>query len=536
MEFSKEQFLKKNFQSLIGLTIFLSACANMVSPQGGPKDVTPPKLQSETPKNKTLNFSEKKIEIEFNEMIQLKEQTKEISITPEMELAPEIEVRKNIIRVKLLDTLKKNTTYSINFGNSISDINESNPYKNYRYVFSTGNYIDSLKISGTVHYDIDTALTKDVIIALYPADLEKLYQQKPIIYTSSSTGGKFELNNIKNGEYRIFAIKDLNSNKRFDEDELLGFMNKSVNLQKDTTNLNFTLAKQIPRKTRVTESKYFEGKILVKYNRKDDSINYNVLYPEEFKNNILVDKASLDSVSLWLPTTNFDSTQIQLQKNGKPFDTVLIRNFIKEPKMATLKISDNLKSQLIKPGDTVKLNFSRPLKNPDFSKIDLLEDSVKKTNFTVLPSLQNIREYAIKFNWDSTKHYDIHIKENSFSDQYGKANSEYKRKFIVDSSANYGSIIVKFTIPANKQYIAQLLDASNNVVKEKIISQSQVYYFNILSPDKYKIRYIDDSNKNGIWDIGKVDQNIQAEQIHYYPDIISTRIGWEIEVNIDITQ
>nr|WP_256471436.1 Ig-like domain-containing protein [Solitalea agri] len=526
-------FLKKKIEALIVTTLFFTACANIVSPTGGDKDVTPPKLLSETPKNKSLNFSGKKIEIEFDEVVQLKDQFKEISVTPEMELAPEISARKNIILVKLIDTLRKNTTYSINFGNSIADMNESNLFKNYRYVFSTGNYIDSLKIAGTVDYVIDTALTKDVIIGLFPPNLEALYKQKPIIYTSTGTGGKFELNNIKNGEYRIYAIKDLNGNKRYDEDELLGFLDKPINLQKDSLNLNFTISKQIPRKTKVTETKYYEGKILVKYNRKDDSVNYNVLYPEEFKNKIITDKSSLDSVSLWVPTAKFDSTKIEVLKNGKPFDTVLIRNFIKEPKFSLTKITDNLKSTVLKPGDTIKLNFSRPLQNPDFSKIEVLEDSIKKTNFSVIPNIHNIKEYAVKYNWDSTKNYEINIKENTFTDIYGKGNSDYKRKFVIDSIGNYGTILTDFEIPEGKQYIVELLDENNVVLKHQIISSSGIYPFTVLVPDRYKLRYIEDSNKNNQWDVGKVDQNIQPEPIYYFKDEIAVRIGWEIEVKIN---
>ncbi|UKJ07810.1 Ig-like domain-containing protein [Solitalea lacus] len=535
MKFSKGKFLKKKNELFLALSILVSACANVVSPTGGPKDETAPKLVSENPKNKTLNFAEKKIEIEFNEMVQLKNQYKEISITPEMELAPEITAKKNTVIIKFVDTLSKNTTYSINFGNSIADINESNEYKNYHYVFSTGKFIDSLKISGTVDYIIDTAQTKEVLVALYPTDIEKLYKQKPIIYTSTTTGGKYELNNIKNGKYAIYAYKDLNGNKRFDDDELLGFLNNNVDLQKDSSKINFTLAKQVPKNLRVSYSKYYEGRVLVKLNYPDDSVNFNVFYPNEFKNKLLIDKASSDSISLWLPTTKFDSTQIQLTKNGKPFDTLMVRNFIKDPKLGLFKITDNVSSGILKPNDTLKLTTSRPLKLADVTKLELLEDSVKiKTGFTITPSKKKIREYIVTYEWDSTKKYDINIKERQFTDIYDAFNAQYKRTFIQDTSANYGIVSAKFTIPKDKQYIVQLLNTNQEIVGQLIANENKVYKFINLTPERYKMRFIEDANKNKKWDIGNVYHKIQPEKISYYPDEIAVRAGWDMEVNVNL--
>ncbi|MND44003.1 hypothetical protein D3C80_348290 [compost metagenome] len=381
---------------------------------------------------------------------------------------------------------------------------------------------------------IDTSKLKNVIIALYPTDKETLYKQKPILYTSITTGGKFELNNIKNGSYNIYAIADDNGNKRFDEEEYLGFLDKPVDLQKDSTTLNFTISPQIPRKTRVRENKYYEGKILIKLNYPDDSVKYNVLFPEDFKNKISLEKATSDSVSIWLPSTKFDSTRIELTKQGKPFDTILVRNFNQDPKMAPIKITDNLTSELLKPGDTYNLIFSRPLKDLDKTKIELLEDSVKKTNFTVSLKPNAIREYIVTYSWDTTKTYEINIKENQLADVFGKTNSSYKRKFIPDSTANYGTVSANFSIAPGKQYIAQVLTSSNEVVRELLISENKVYYFTIVNPDRYKLRYIEDVNKNGKWDIGQVEKGIQPEPVFYYKDEIAVRAGWEIEININL--
>src|SRR5690606_21832827 len=138
----------------------ISGCASIKQPTGGPRDSTPPTVVKETPPNLTRNFKAERIQIQLSEFFKLNNEFKEISISPEMEKIPEFRIRKNILEIRLQDTLEQNTTYTINFGNSIVDYNERNVLKNYSYVFATGDAIDSLIIAGKV---VD-ALTKHPVL------------------------------------------------------------------------------------------------------------------------------------------------------------------------------------------------------------------------------------------------------------------------------------------------------------------------------------------------------------------------------------
>jgi hypothetical protein len=523
------------FKRLLGAVfIILTGCAVVQNPQGGDRDELPPEPVMMMPTDRTTNFSAKKITIEFDEYVKLNNAYKEVSFSPEIEPKPLVRATGRKVEVKLNDSIKPNTTYTINFGNSIVDVTESNPLKNFKYVFSTGDFIDSMKITGKVEYVIDTNSTKEVIVGLYPTERSMFFGKKPIIYTQTNSKGEFVLENIKEENYQIYAFKDLNSNKMFDEDELLGFLSDSISLFKDTSNVVLTLAKQVPEKLRIIDKKYYEGRITLKLNYPEDSLYFNVLSPQNFKDSIIVDRMSSDSLYIWLPTCNFDSTKIEVRNNKNWIDTVYIRNFVKTPKMAPVKIEDNLRQPMLRPGNDFKLIFSRIIQNIDTSKIELKEDTIRKYNFNLTHNPKNLREYIFKYDWDTTKQYTISVNENELKDMYDNPNVAYKKSFTVDSAANYGTVILNFTIPKGKQYIAQILTEKNVFIGETLIDKNEEYYFDMVPPNKYLIRYIEDTNHNGKWDIGDVRHNIQPETITYYKDVIMVRKNWDIEVNINI--
>ena len=144
-----------------------AGCAVPQKPQGGPRDVAPPKLLKATPANLTRNFSAKQIQLEFDEYYKLSNQYQEINITPVQEKQPEYKIKGKTLVINLNDTLQQETTYVINFGKAITDVNESNVLNNFTYVFSTGNQIDSLKISGTVTNNTTLLKEKDVTVMLF---------------------------------------------------------------------------------------------------------------------------------------------------------------------------------------------------------------------------------------------------------------------------------------------------------------------------------------------------------------------------------
>ena len=207
-----------HFFTFILLTLLMEACASMGTPNGGPKDITPPQYTTSIPKNGALNFKKKKIEIAFDEMISIEKPSEKIVVSPPQKNMPVIKGAGKKIFVQLKDTLKENTTYTIDFNDAIVDLNEKNPLESFALSFSTGDYIDSLAISGTLINAEDQELVPEMIVGIQPADNDSAFQQKEFLRISKTNSkGEFSIKNIAHGTYRLYALNDLNRDYKFDQ-------------------------------------------------------------------------------------------------------------------------------------------------------------------------------------------------------------------------------------------------------------------------------------------------------------------------------
>ena len=219
-------------------TAFLWRCATIMTPTGGPKDTLPPVITLMTPDNFTTNFKDRKIYIEFDEFVQIKDQQKEFFTSPQMTKKPTINLRGRGISVQLRDTLRENTTYALNFGSAICDNNEGNPLYSMRYVFSTGPEIDSMVLSG---YTVDAYKADSVsksFIYFYIADSvpepkeydSTLFNYKPQVIARAETNGIFLAQNLKPVPYRVYAFQDTNDNQMYEPSiDKVGFLDSLIN-------------------------------------------------------------------------------------------------------------------------------------------------------------------------------------------------------------------------------------------------------------------------------------------------------------------
>jgi uncharacterized protein (DUF2141 family) len=219
-----------------------------MGPQGGPKDLTPPKVASSTPAENGKNYTKKTVEIDFNKLVSVEKSYENVIISPPQKKPPIVKAYGSKVFVEIKDSLKKNTTYTIDFGNSIQDINEKNILKNYSFAFSTGNEIDSLSIMGTL---LDAQTLNPVVgslVGIYDAQDTKFTSAPFLRTTHTNENGQFWIKNVKDGKYRVFALKDLNANFYFDQTgEAIAFMDSSVT--------PFFLPKPIIKKDSVTSKK-----------------------------------------------------------------------------------------------------------------------------------------------------------------------------------------------------------------------------------------------------------------------------------------
>ena len=224
--------------TLLFLGAFLTRCANIMSPEGGPKDTLPPVIVNLTPGNFATNFKEKKIYIEFNEYVQIKDQNKEMFTSPQMKKMPLISTRGKGIVITIRDTLKENTTYAIDLGSAIRDNNEGNPINAMRYVFSTGDTVDSLMCSGYTADSYKADSVSRTFLWFYIADSlpdtpdydSTIFNRKPDVIARAQNNGIFIAQNLKPVAYRIYAFGDKNDNQMYEPGtDLVGILDTLYN-------------------------------------------------------------------------------------------------------------------------------------------------------------------------------------------------------------------------------------------------------------------------------------------------------------------
>ena len=216
--------------ALLMLIIVVYSCASMGNPDGGPYDEEPPKFVRSTPKPFAINSKEKKVTIEFDEFIKLEKAAEKVVVSPPQLEQPEVKASGRKVVVGLVDSLRPNTTYTIDFADAIVDNNEGNPLGNYAFTFSTGTTIDTMEVSGTVLSASDLEPVKNIQVGLHSDLSDSAFMKKPFDRVSrTDSRGHFSIRGIAPGKYRIYALMDGNQNYLFDsKTEMIAFSDSII--------------------------------------------------------------------------------------------------------------------------------------------------------------------------------------------------------------------------------------------------------------------------------------------------------------------
>ncbi len=536
---------KKSAFSLQNLLIFsialvLLGCAAMQKPQGGPRDRTPPRLIKATPENMTRNFRAKQIRLEFDEFFSLKNPFQEISISPAQEKTPTYKANKKTLVIDFKDSLQKNTTYVINFGKAIADVNEGNILDNFTYVFSTGPHIDSLSISGDVKNMLTEEHEKEVTVMLLTPKQDTIWaKKKPTVYATTDTSGNFTLNNLAAGDYRIYALKEASPNKIYDnENELVAFKKQTIHLTKDTGNIHISLFKQEPEKIRSIERRFdLDGKLYFTFNKPLDKPSVKILSPAELdKQKLVYFNKTNDTIGIYMRSMEFDSIKVSFLQNNKPLDTITLRKGRKEAytRVITLQYNTSLDNRL-RPATDLQMIASLPIERVDQSQITLNEDSNTVSNFTINQDTSNLKKLSIKYNWKPNSQYKLFFNEGALIDIYGDKNKKLLKPFIADKTENYGQLALKIKIPdSTTAYVIELLNEQKKIVHTDPVTKNATITYKNYPVGKYNIRVVYDTNKNGKWDTGNVKQKLYPENIWLYNKELTIRSNWDAEENLTI--
>ncbi|MGB5229758.1 MAG: Ig-like domain-containing protein [Eudoraea sp.] len=522
-----------SFFFLIAVVLAALQCARRGSPTGGPKDNTPPVLLKAEPENLTTEFKAKKIRLYFDEYIKLEDVQNQLIVSPPLKYNPEVTPQggaSKYVEITLKDTLLENTTYTLNFGQSIVDNNEGNPNSFLTYVFSTGTYIDSLTVSGVVKDAFNKNADEFISVMLYEIDTaytdSTTYNRPPNYITNTLDSTTiFQLKYLKAGKYAIIAIKDEAKNNVFDQNtDKIGFIEDTVYLPTDTVFL-LNLFKEIPNYILKKPSYAAANKIIFGYSGEDQKLDIEALteIPDSIRT-LLVKDPEKDTLNYWFTPFEIDSIIFKVtNENLQKIDTFTVK---------TRKLAAD--SLMLIPSHRNTINFADefyitstiPIVSMDTTRIAIFNKDTIAVNFKAkLDSTKN--QMSMVFEKETDETYYLNLLPDFITDFFGETNDTINYRLSTGGYADFGNLRLNLAGEISYPVIVQLTDVKEKLYREVYLSETTAIDFNTLDPGNYLIRIIFDSNANGIWDTGNYLKKIQPEKVIYYPGIIEMRANWE---------
>lgn len=519
----------RNLFILLMLSLLLTNCANIKQPTGGDKDEINPTMIKSIPEHNSTNFKGEEIVVYFDEQIESKNLLQELIITPDDEISYKEVPGKKYIKLKLKDTLRSNTTYNFNFGNSIVDITEKNPSDNARIAFSTGPNIDTAKISGRI-INMHTQKPIENAIALLHYNLDTLdpEKHKPTYFAKSDDDGYFTIENLPIDTFRLYAIEDANNNLLYNygKENISEYNERVIPSNHDSTDYTLYVSSQDTRPLKMISSEHLYNASKIKFNKGLYSYEINdtlVSKKTDKERSLLIFHkiSSHDSIAIPISVTdsvnnNFDTT-IYIKSNPDGDTLSFDFTLTLEPK------SDNIKSI---PSD-IKISFSLPLKSAVLDTFTLIKDDTDTLiNFNYQYNLLNINELKIitdKINAQKANFSFSGVEIISvFNDTIENLRIDYK----IPDETKFGQI--QGSIQTNKEnIILELINSSYKVVKSLQVDKS--FDFIYIEPGSYRLRAIEDSNGNGKWDSGNHQTDTPPENVFIDEEEILIKANWIIQ-------
>ena len=536
--------LKRFIASLfiVLLSFGLLQCAKRGTPTGGPKDTDPPVPVKTEPDEFSTNFKDKKFRIYFDEYIRLQNTQDQLIISPPLKYTPLLNPQGGAgkyVEVTIKDTLMDNTTYTFNFGQSIVDNNESNPAPFLSYVFSTGEYLDSLTLSGLVTDAFNRTADEFISVMLYTIDSaftdSIIYKQPPTYITNTlDSMTTFSLKNLKAGSYRLIAIKDEGKNNLFDQDEdKIGFVLDTITLPTDST-YTLRLFREVRDFDVIQPSLASGNRIQFGFLGEDVQLAITPLSTLPDTLRYLIKKIpEKDTINFWFTPPMPDSLVFEVRSDAKEFiDTFTVKTRNLGPDSLQLNPSHGRSINL---QDTFSIGANTPLTKADTSRIQIIDQDSALISFEArLDSLKNALEF--EFQKEANSSYTIRLLPETLADFFGSTNDTLFYTIATRSLADFGNLTLNLTGQLDSPIILQLTNDRGDLIREAFHDSLGRVEFNTLDPSIYRVRAIFDANGNGKWDTGNYLLKTQPERVIYYPQTIDVRANWELEQTFNLEE
>ena len=572
------------------------SCANFGNPSGGPIDKTPPIFMRSNPTPNAVNVKDRKIEILFDEIVTLKDPSTKIIVSPAQTEMPRMSALGRKVTVELVDSLLPNTTYTIDFSNSIQDNNEGNAIDNFAFAFSTGSVIDSMRVSGYVLDSRTLEPMQSVVVGLQSNLADSAFHKEKLQRVAlTNDRGQFTIRNVSPGSYHIFALKDLDRDYKFgNPTEDIAFLDSIIVPSigtREATDTVYNDLNEIDTIMRATRPAYFPNDILLSMFNEDRKSQYlaNNLRVDSTRISLTFAAASDTLPSLSIVGRNDVPDQWYTLERSQTNDTLTY--WIRPPHLvsadtlmvATTYLRTDTASNLSWGTDTLKFTFQRQkakkkkkneetdsLEQIRFMELHPLANSTQEVyaplllqtgtpierysreafhlqrklqNDTIFypaeiksialrDSTLNRRDLVLKVDWEPGAAYTLAVDSLAMTDIYGLQTKPLKVDFNVRKMEEYGNIVFNITAVRDSA-IVELLDGTEKIVLRAPVKNHRAELLNLL-PGKYYARLFIDRNGNGKYDTGNYDMHLQPEETVYYPGAINLKKNWDVEQTWDI--
>ncbi len=570
------------------LVAVLYSCASIGTPNGGPYDEAPPKFLSSTPVPNQTNYASRKIELTFDELIQLEKPSENVIITPPQLELPVIRPAGKKVSIELKDTLHPNTTYTIDFTNSISDNNEKNVLENFSFAFSTGEVIDSLAISGVLLNAENLEPMPGITVGLHHNLDDSAFTRLPFLRTSRTNDkGQFTIRNIAAGTYRVYALNDVNRDYKFDQPgEDIAYCDSLIiptfefSSREDTTwkdSLTIDTIRTVPytrflpdditlrlfkekfeRQYMLRPERNQANRFTLRYNAVPDTISLPVLLDREpaeepwyfiqteeegktvhfwLTDPLLVGQDTLalaityprtDSLNVLQPQTD----TLRLTTKRQPPAKKPKKGEEEKPETEFLPLTVSAAGS-INTFDTVFISFGEPVLEDIKDKIRFsqkVDTLLNPVAFDLLPDSTNSLRLILSHPWNYGESFQLEIDSATIFSVYGKWNDTYEGAFSVKKKDEYGNLFIAITGVDTTAYVELL--GSNDMPVRKVPLKDGGALFMDLKPDKYYARLVVDLNGNGRWDTGNYAEKRQPEEVYYSSKLYEVLQNWDVEESV----
>lgn len=469
--------MRKILSSLITLSFFFliievsqTGCANIIPPGGGPRDSLPPRLVTALPKDSSFNTQAKKIVLTFDEYVEVKDITENLVVSPLPKNAPFVESKLKTVTIKLKDSLEPNTTYTFDFGNSIKDINEGNPAKNFTYTFSTGNTIDNNSFSGKVILAETGKIDSTLIAVLYKNTNDTaVFKERPRYIAKLNGDGTFRFKNLPKGNFALFAIENDYTKKYDDSTKTFAFADSLISIGSNNKQALLYAYKEV-KKTSPTSS----------------SSNNNAGKSEADKDKRLKYNINLET--------------------GR---------------------QDILKKEL-------QIEFSRKIKNFDSTKLLLCDTNFKRLTDYRIQLDSTKKKLIITKDWVEKNNFRLILQKEVVTDTTNTTLAKSDTlKFATKNEADYGSVKIRFNNLDTAKHPVLLIFKETSLIESIKITQRD-FSRKLFNPGEYEIKILFDKNNNCIWDAGNYKQKLQPEIVRQLEKKLSIRANWDNETEIGL--